>query len=369
MFERERSSEADVINLVRNVSVIVDEFKFSNGLSLEDDVPDIQYTSSSLSVEVASVQSAWADHQGYFTTFTQEIDFVAKMENLVEKGQVLINVLYTYRSVSQAIPEISMDLPGDATPDQKAEAAAKRAEINRKVLDILRPEIIKVKDLVAYLLQAVSLFHSVVTHLTNKETSKETVPEGIHFSLLKLMDTILVLDNLKDIKTCLLKDFSRYKRVVGGHPSIEILEEVTQLQTFLSNPDVRKTKNYVFLSLRDEVKRVNGHENIILDALELAMDTLEKGFFVTPEEQFRLIRVLPYYMLICDGEGDEAKSFNMFKTSKIKLANLQKVFKKFPVVPLYGDINMVLELVLHRSPHYDVARMGRDWGSALTRYI
>lgn len=55
------------------------------------------------------------------------------MEALVEKGQVLINVLYTYRSVSQAIPEISMDLPGDATPDQQAEAAAKRAEINRKV--------------------------------------------------------------------------------------------------------------------------------------------------------------------------------------------------------------------------------------------
>lgn len=74
-----------------------------------------------------------------------------------------------------------------------------------QVLDILRPEIIKVKDLIAYLVQAVALFHSVVTHLTNKENAKETVPEGIHVSMLKLLDTILVLDNLKDIKTCLLK--------------------------------------------------------------------------------------------------------------------------------------------------------------------
>lgn len=117
-----------------------------------------------------------------------------------------------------------------------------------------------------------------------------------------------------------------------------------------------------------QVKRVNGHENVILDALELCMQHLDKAYHVTPEDHFRLIRVLPYYMLMCDGEGDDAKSFNMFKTSKIKLASIQKIFKKYPVVPLYGDINMVLEIVLHRSLHYDTVKMGRDWGSALNRY-
>jgi cytoplasmic FMR1 interacting protein len=363
LFEREKVAEVDVQQFVRNPDVLVDNLKFINALSLDDAVPNIQFSSSSINVEITTTHNAFSDHQGYFTTFAQEMDFIAKMENLAEKGKVMIHLLYTYRSVSQAIPEISMDLPADATAEQQADAAAKRAEINRKVLDILRPEIVKVKQLIAYLVEAVSLFHSVITHLVNKEANKEVVPEGIHMSLMKLMDVVLILDNLKDIKTCLQKDFSRYKRVVGAHPSIEILEEVTQLQTFLSNPDPRKAKNYVFLSMRDEVKRVSGHENVLLDGLEHAVDTLEKGYFVTPEEQFRLVRVLPYYILIADGEADDAKSFNIFKTSKIKLPTLQKVFKKYPVVPLYADMNMVMELVLHRSAHYNTAKLGSSWGA------
>lgn len=362
IFEREKGSEEDVFSLIHNPEVFVNEMQFIKHIDMADNVPNIQVAGSSINVEISSSHNAFADHQGYFTTFAQEMDFIAKMENLSEKGQVLINVLYSYRSVSQAIPEISIELPADATPEQQAEAANKRTEINRKILDILRPEIIKVKDLVAYLVQAISLFHSVITHLTNKEATKEAVPEGVHASLVRLMDVLLTLDCLKDLKTCLQKDFSRYKRVVGAHPSIEILEEVTQLQTFLSNPDPRKAKNYIFLSLRDEVKRVNGHENILLDGLEYAMDALERAVFVTPDEQFRLLRVLPYFILIADGEADDAKSFNIFKTSKIKLPALQKWFKRFPVVPLFADTALVLESVLHRSAHYSTARLGNAWG-------
>lgn len=361
IFEREKGAETDVLELLNNPDILVPDMKFMKRLSLDDNVPNIQSSSSSLNVEIAVAHNSFADHQGYFTTFGQEMDFIAKLESMVDKGTVLINLLYTYRSVSQAIPEITMDLPADASEEQQAEATAKRAEINRKVLDILRPEIVKVKDLISYLVQAVSLFHGVVTHLANKEANKEIIPEGIHLSLLKLMDVLLILDNLKDIKTCLQKDFSRYKRVVGAHPSIEILEEVTQLQTFVSNPDPKKAKNYVFLNLRDEVKRINGHENIFLDGLEYAIDALEKGFCLTPEEQFRLIRVLPYYLLLADGEADDSKSFNVFKTTKIKLSNLQRVFKKYPVVPLYGDMNIVLEIVLHRSAHYSEPKMGSSW--------
>lgn len=63
MFERERSSEAEVVNLLRNTGVVLDEFRFTQGLSLDDNVPDIQYTAASLTIENASVLSAWSDHQ------------------------------------------------------------------------------------------------------------------------------------------------------------------------------------------------------------------------------------------------------------------------------------------------------------------
>jgi hypothetical protein len=62
------------------------------------------------------------------------------------------------------------------------------------------------------------------------------------------------------------------------------------------------------------VKRITGHENVFLDALELAQDTLQRGAFVTPEEQFRLLRVLPYLLLVADGE---VRIFSMFMVSEI----------------------------------------------------
>ena len=329
----ELASEEDVKRFLANEDIYLPETDFVDKINLKDGVPDIQHASSSLHVDISASSQSWVDYQGYFTTFAQEMDFVAKIEGLTEKGQELVHMLYTYRSVSQAIPELSLSTPADATNEEAAEIAAKRSEVNRKVLDVLRPEIGKLKDFMAYVIQAVMLFHGCFTHLTAKEARKEQIPEGIHLSLMKLMDVLLILDNLKDIKTCLQKDFSRYKRVVGPHPSIEVLEELTQLQQFLSNPDPLKAKNYVFSSVRDEVKRVNGHENVLLESIELALETLERRYFTAPEEQFRLIRVLPYYMLIVDGESDDPKSFNVFKTSKLKLSALQKVFKKVILPP------------------------------------
>ena len=157
-------------------------------------------------------------------------------------------------------------------------------------------------------------------------------------SMVKLADVMLILDTLKDIKSCFKNDFSRYKRVVGSHPSIEILEEISQLQMFFSNPEPRKAKHYLFLCLRDEVRRVGGHEAVLLSLLDLALTSLDKGFYVTPEEKFRFLRILPFLMVMVDGDAqEEHKSFNVFKTSKIKATRLHALFKKFPIVPLYGD--------------------------------
>lgn len=368
MASEQSNGESNAQSILRSEAVFLPESQFINGFKLKDEAVDIQHAPVSVRVDISSSSSSAEhfskEHQGYFTTFAQEMDFISKMDTFVEQGQQLIHMLYTYRSVSQAIPELSISAPRDATPEEEAEVAAKRAEVNRKVLDVLRPEIGKLKELMAFIIHAVALLHGCFTHLTAKEARKVQVPgEGIHAALMRLIDVLLILDNLKDIKACLKKDFSRYKRVVGRQPSIEVLEEMNQLQAFLSNPsDPRKAKNFVFISVRDEVKRVSGHEGVLLDGLEIAVDKLENDRFITPEEQFGLLRVLPYYILLADGDSDDPKSFNIFKTSKIKFSAVQKVFRKHPVVPLYGDMAITLEFILQRSPHYDAANMGASWG-------
>lgn len=353
----------DQIDMLAQLDVFVADL--SRSMHLEDNVPNIQCANATLVVELVSPTNTWADHQGYFTTFGVEIDYIAQIETLANRGTELISTLYTYRSVSQAIPEISMEVPKDSvmSPEEEAELAAKRSEINRKVLDVLRPEMKKLKEFIAFTVEATSLFHSCVTHLTSKEQHDELIPEGIYLSMVKLADVMLILDTLKDIKSCFKNDFSRYKRVVGSHPSIEILEEISQLQMFFSNPEPRKAKHYLFLCLRDEVRRVGGHEAVLLSLLDLALTSLDKGFYVTPEEKFRFLRILPFLMVMVDGDAqEEPKSFNVFKTSKIKATRLQAVFKKYPIVPLYGDMSIAMEIILHRSSHYDRAAMGSQWG-------
>jgi cytoplasmic FMR1 interacting protein len=123
---------------------------------------------------------------------------------------------------------------------------------------------------------------------------------------------------------------------------------------------------------------VGGHEKVVLDAIELAVDTLDdspdNAFYqvLTPDEWFRLLRVVPYLLLLADGDQDGGGSFSIFKTNKIKLSSVQKLLKRYPVVPLYGDMCITIEYVLQQSVHYDKQSMGSVWGAAdsdkLTHY-
>ena len=49
------------------------------------------------------------DYRAYFTTFGKELDLIVAMEGMVKRGYEHIHILYAYRSVSQAIPEIAID--------------------------------------------------------------------------------------------------------------------------------------------------------------------------------------------------------------------------------------------------------------------
>ena len=63
-FDKDKSSESAVVDLVSDPSVLIEEFNFTKSLALDDNVIDIQHAASALDVEIASSQSIWADHQG-----------------------------------------------------------------------------------------------------------------------------------------------------------------------------------------------------------------------------------------------------------------------------------------------------------------
>ena len=112
--------------LAENDSVYSPDFRFLDQINLGNDVPDIQYSGISLDVEVTPSSNIWADNGGYFTNFAAEIEIIGKIDDLVEQGMDFVRILYAYRSVSQAIPEISIETPIDATPDEERDIAAKK---------------------------------------------------------------------------------------------------------------------------------------------------------------------------------------------------------------------------------------------------
>eukprot|EP01038_Epipyxis_sp_PR26KG_P007795 gene7795-10589_t len=351
----------------QNISVYipeVDKLVKNNSVTFEN-IPSIQVHSPSITVEIGSNfnPNGFVDYKGYYTNFGMELELIGKMESFIDQGSVYMNLLYSYRSISQAIPEISTEMPADASDEEIHEFTSKRSEINKKVQEILQPEMTKLHDLIMFITSAVATFRTSILHIITRESNKELVPEAMYLTLASLLDTLIKIDNLKNIKTSIQKDFSRYKRATSLNPSSDVAEEITQLQGFYSSPDPKKAKNYIYVTLREEIKRIDGHEAVVLDAIEYCMDAVDENMFFTPDEKFRYIRVLPYLMLLADCELEDNKGMNIFKTSKIKSNLLQKIFRKNPVVPLYGDMSLTLEFILGLSPHYDSTTMGASWGS------
>jgi hypothetical protein len=75
---------------------------------LVDDVPNIQFTPLSIVMETTSLQNpiSYADHSAFITQFGSEMEQIAKIDEIVEHGQVFVHMLYTFRSVSRAIPMV-----------------------------------------------------------------------------------------------------------------------------------------------------------------------------------------------------------------------------------------------------------------------
>lgn len=338
---------------------------------------DISTFFQSNSTNTNTASSALIDHKGYFSTFSAELDIIANIENLVQRGNIYIHLLYSHRSVSQAIPDISTTDSVEKNGDGH-DLTNKKSEVNIKILDILRPEMRKIRELYDFvtqvlrsnsfknkgffsssynLHQASTALHDCLQHIQHKDAHKEVTPSELNFSLLRLLDILIILDHLRDMKlSCLSTDYARYKRAAGSQSPLDISEDIASLGVFLSHSDPKNNKGFIFRHLRSELKRIGGHEKIILDTAELAADTLDADSefhqYFTPEEKFRLLRSIPHLLLIADGSVEDPKSFSVFKTSRIQLAPLQKLFRSHPVLPVYGDVSVSVEQLLRRSGHY-----------------
>ena len=58
----------------------------------------------------------------------------------------------------------------------------------------------------------------------------------------------------------------------------------------------------------------------------------------------------------------DGEKHNIFKKKDLNLSKFSRIFKKNPVVPLFGDMQITLESTIKRSPHFDE----KVWGTSGT---
>lgn len=125
----------------------------------------------------------------------------------MKQGDQFINLLYTYRSCSKALPQVK-------TSDQP-----NKNEIYEGTYAVLEPEIKKLKTFMYYQRDTIKLFCENVKRLASfylpdkkKGPAIDQPSESFLNCMIQLLDRFALLDALKNMKACLNNDFSFYKR-------------------------------------------------------------------------------------------------------------------------------------------------------------
>jgi cytoplasmic FMR1 interacting protein len=91
-----------------------------------------------------------------------------------------------------------------------------RAEVYERTYDVLKPEVTKMKQLMAFCDKSVALVRSVLAEALSepRRAAKAYPSEEYLLTLARMFNLFMVIDALKNMKTSLNNDFAMYKRYV-----------------------------------------------------------------------------------------------------------------------------------------------------------
>jgi cytoplasmic FMR1 interacting protein len=133
---------------------------------------------------------------------------------------------------------------------------------------------------------------------------------------------------------------------------------ITDIQMFLGNN--KYPRDLIMHTLKEEIHKVSGFEEILGELVDFILNALGNNRnFLLPSEKHMYLRVAIHLIFLADGE--DFQDFNVFKSKKIKIEGLQKLFKRIPVIPLMCDMQIKTSFVLERCVHYEKEKMEKLW--------
>lgn len=243
-------------------------------------------------------------------------------------------------------------------------------ELNHRLSELLRPSMSRLLELYGYVTGSIQLLYELLSFLATPRLGNPLPSDALLDRAVTLLDTLIILDNLKERKTAYVQDFERFKAALGNQLSPTENEEINVLNTLLMNSDPIKSKNFVYFSMKEQVKRVVGCDDLLATITEYCLKQIEASFdntgncssnFLAPDDLFRHVRALPYLLALMDGPAEDLKA-NVFNFKKIHISPIQKIFRRLPVVPLCGDMTLTLVSALELAPHFTRTTMSPSWG-------
>jgi len=329
----------DVENRVRALDnfVLEDEQPIIEGVTIAVNV-DQSYSPNFF--DVNAFETKWTERAQWKKKLIEEVPFIQKVDEIIAQGTQFVNMIYTYRSCSKALPQLQ-----DSDDPRKH-------SLYEKTFEVLEPEIEKLKQLMSFQAQSITFLCEQVETLA-LQGKRDAPSEKLIEQLVRLLDMFALLDAVKSMKACLNNDFSFFKRTFAylkkNLASDEQNNENHQMYLFLAN------NNSITNNLKDALHKINGFDDVLAMLADQCARHVEKNLVITPPEEHSLLRVMSYTLFLMDGPGEK----NIFRSKKIKVQRFSALFKKTPVVPLFGDMQFTLEAMIRSSPNFD----DRSWAT------
>ncbi|KAL7749352.1 hypothetical protein RI367_005223 [Sorochytrium milnesiophthora] len=270
----------------------------------------------------------------------KDTDHVLCLREMLRQSDDYLSLVYGYRGCAKALPQLP------PTADDKT-----KTEFNKRVFELIRPEIAKMKQLMTFCDTAVSTLVNVIAQLAPVYKNQQSASDDLLYHIAQSLDTFLVLDALKNMKSSLNNDFSMmYKRAIAVVMREGLLQEDEtaenhNLYLFLANHD-----RFSF-TLKDKLSKLPaGYDEVLIDIVNLCVDRFEKSNFTWPSEKHSLLKAATFAMALMDQPGDDK---DVHKKKRLKLERFGRLIKAHPVVPLFGDMPIALAKLLARTPHLD----------------
>ena len=240
-----------------------------------------------------------------------------------------------------------------------------RAQILQPRIDRLK-ELMYFKDEVAnQFIAALSLLASpLAASSSERRNTKVEIPlqhipcEGLLVGLINMLDLFIVIDALKDAKACLSNDFSMYKRSFSHCRSEISNAEQIALENNLLQPFLASKETFV-AALKIAVEKLPRCQEPFVVMANLCVESIENAWYLLPHEKYRFLRVAVYLFFLLDSPHTGASVFSNRRLHKRE--RYARLFKRTPIVPLYGDMHINLSGVLARCPSWVSHANPADW--------